>query len=104
MPVDSYKGTTTVREMYIALLKDDLDGMLRLLQAYLLTIPYCDNTDYEGHCQQLLYVMFSLMGRYVDMEVHTPTWRVDMVMRTDKVLYLFELKFNKSAEAAHEAD
>ena len=34
------------------------------------------------------------------MEVRTPTGRVDMVMRTDKALYLFELKLNQSAEAA----
>ena len=34
------------------------------------------------------------------MEVRTPTGRVDMVMRTDKALYLFELKINKSAAAA----
>ena len=34
------------------------------------------------------------------MQVRTPTGRVDMVMRTDKVLYVFELKINKSAAAA----
>ena len=34
------------------------------------------------------------------MEVRTPTGRVDMVMRTDKASYLFELKMNKSAAAA----
>ena len=98
--IDSYKGVTTVGEMYIALLNEDLDGMLRLLQSYLLTIPYCNDANSEGHYQQLLYVIFSLMGRYVDVEVHTATGRVDMVMRTDKNLYLFELKLNKSAEAA----
>ena len=31
--------------------------------------------------------------------MRTPTGRVDMVMRTDKALYLFELKINKSAAA-----
>ena len=98
--IDSYKGVTTVGEMYIALLNDDLDGMLSLLQSYLLTVPYCNDANSEGHYQQLLYVIFSLMGRYVDVEVHTATGRVDMVMRTDKNLYLFELKLNKSAEAA----
>ncbi|MGM9718048.1 MAG: PD-(D/E)XK nuclease domain-containing protein, partial [Prevotella sp.] len=30
------------------------------------------------------------------MEVHTPTGRVDIVMKTDKALYLFELKLNMS--------
>ena len=98
--IDSYKGVTTVGEMYIALLNDDLDGMLSLLQSYLLTVPYCNDANSEGHYQQLLYVIFSLMGRYVDVEVHTAKGRVDMVMRTDKSLYLFELKLNKSAEAA----
>ena len=98
--VDTYKGTTTVAEMYLALLEENLDEMLRLLQAYLLTIPQCDNTNYEGHYQQLLYVIFSLLGRYVDVEVRTATGRVDMVMRTAQKLYLFELKLNRSAEAA----
>ncbi len=98
--IDSYKGVSTVARMYSALYNEDLDGMLRLLQSYLLTIPYCNDSNSEGHYQQLLYVIFSLMGRYVDVEVHTATGRVDMVMRTDKSLYLFELKLNKSAEAA----
>ena len=98
--IDTYKGVTTVAEMYLALLNDDLNEMLRLLQAYLLTVPQCDNTNYEGHYQQLLYVIFSLLGRYVDVEVRTANGRVDMVMNSGKALYLFELKLNKSAEAA----
>ena len=96
----SYNGMTTVGLMYRALYEDNLDGMLRQLQSYLLTIPYCDNTNYEGHYQQLLYVIFTLLGRYVDVEVHTPTGRVDMVMNSGKAIYLFELKLDKSADAA----
>ena len=97
---DSYQGLTTVALMHRALHNDDLNEMLRLLQEYLLTIPQCDNTNYEGHYQQMLYVIFSLLGRYVDVEVRTPRGRVDMVMNSGKALYLFELKLNKSAEAA----
>ena len=93
-------GNTTIAKMYLALLNEDLDEMFRLLQAYLLTVPYCDNANSEGHYQQMLYIIFSLFGRYVEVEVHTPTGRVDIVMKTDKALYLFELKLNKSAEAA----
>ena len=94
------EGGTTIGYMYLALLKEDLDEMFSLLQAYLLTVPYCDNANSEGHYQQLLYVIFSLFGRYVDVEVHTPTGRVDIVMKTAKALYLFELKLNMSAQAA----
>ena len=94
------EGSAMVGDMYEALYYEDLDEMFSLLQAYLLTVPYCDNANSEGHYQQLLYVIFSLFGRYVDVEVHTPTGRVDIVMKTAKALYLFELKLNMSAQAA----
>ena len=94
------EGGTTIGHMYEALLNDDLDEMFRLLQAYLLTVPYCDNANSEGHYQQLLYVIFSLFGRYVEVEVRTPTGRVDIVMKTAKAVYVFELKLNMSAQAA----
>ena len=96
------EGSSMIGDMYAALYEDDLDEMFRLLQAYLLTVPYCDNANSEGHYQQLLYVIFSIFGRYVDVEVHTPTGRVDIVMKTTKALYLFELKLNMSAQAAIE--
>ena len=93
-------GQTAIAKMNRALRQDDLDGMLRLLQQFLLTIPQCDNTQYEGHYQQVLYIIFSLLGMYVDVEVRTATGRVDLVMRAYGKLYLFELKLNRSAEAA----
>ena len=93
-------GNTTIAKMYLSLYRDNLDEMFRLLQSYLLTVPYCNDANSEGHYQQMLYVIFSLFGRYVDVEVHTSTGRVDVVMKTNKALYLFELKMNKSAEAA----
>ena len=36
----------------------------------------------------------------MDVEVRTSNGRVDMVMNSGKALFLFELKLNKSAEAA----
>ena len=91
----------TVRNMARALDKEDLNLALQHLQTFLGTIPYCDNTNYEGHYKQMLFVIFTLLSAYmVDVEVRTPKGRVDMVLRTDTHLYLFELKLNKSAEAA----
>ena len=93
-------GLTTVALFYEALTKGDMDGALRLLQQFLLTVPYCDHTDYEGHYQQMFYVIFSLLGIYVDVEVRTPRGRVDVVLRTASTLYVMELKLNQGAEAA----
>ena len=80
--------------------RNDMDGALRLLQTFLSTVPYTDNTDYEGHYQQVLYIIFSLLGYYVDVEVHTPRGRVDIVMRTTHTLYIIEVKLDKSAGEA----
>lgn len=91
----------TIRNMARALNKEDLDLALQHLQTFLGTVPYCDNTDYEGHYQQMLFVIFSLLSAYMaDVEVRTPKGRVDMVLRSKTHLYLFELKLNKSANVA----
>lgn len=93
--------TNTARRIAQALDKRDMDGALRLLQTFLGTIPYCENTNYEGHYQQLLFVVFSLLTDFlVDVEVHTPNGRVDIVLLTRTDLYIIELKLNKTAQEA----
>ena len=105
--VPSYVQTSTLvvnntaRKMAQLIVNDDVDSALSLLQKFLQTVPYCDNASSEGHYQQVMFIVFSLLSNYIaDVEVRTPSGRVDMVMRTDKALYLFELKMNKSAAAA----
>ena len=93
-------GLTTVALMGMAIQKGDMGEALRLLQEFLLTVPYCDNTRYEGHYQQMLYVIFSLLGMYVDVEVRTPRGRVDIVLRTVNTLYIMELKLDAEAATA----
>ena len=95
-------GLTTVALLFEAISGERMDDALRLLQTFLSTIPQCDNTDYEGHYQSLLYTIFSLLGMYVDVEVRTPKGRVDMVMRTPTTLYVMELKLNRTADIALE--
>ena len=91
----------TARNIARYLTKDDIDGALSLLQTFLATVPYCNDTNTEGHYQQVLYIIFTLVSDYfADVEIHTPTGRVDIALQTKTTLYLFELKLNKSAEAA----
>ena len=97
---NTVKGTTTIAKMSALIRRNDMDGALGMLQAYLATVPYCDNAYSEGHFQQMMYVIFSILDNYVDVEVRTPRGRVDMVLRTATHLYLFELKLNKDAATA----
>ena len=97
---DTFDSLQLVVRFSRLLRADKMDEALRLMQTFLSTVPYTDNTHYEGHYQQVLYILFSLFGMYVDVEVRTPNGRVDVVMQTKNTLYLIELKLNKSAEAA----
>jgi len=91
----------TARRIAQALDNRDMEGALRLLQTFLGTVPYCNNTNYEGHYQQVLFIIFSLLTDYlVDVEVHTPHGRVDIVLLTDTDLYVIEIKLNQDAGAA----
>ena len=97
---NTVENSSALLAMAQCLYKDDMEGTLRHLQTFLSTIPYAENTDYEGHYQQVLYVIFSLLGRYTDIEVRTPRGRVDVVMRAPYSLYLIELKLGKDADTA----
>ncbi|MCD8302626.1 MAG: ATP-binding protein, partial [Prevotellaceae bacterium] len=90
-----------VSKLYKNIKYGKIDDALQLLQTFLSTVPYTENTNYEGHYQSLLYVIFSLLGFYdVDIEVRTATGRIDMVLQAGGVIYLFELKLKGSAEEA----
>ena len=95
------EGDVAIAQMSVLIRQGDMDGALRLLQEFLGMVPYCNNTNYEGHYQQVLFIIFTLLTHFVvDVEVHTPNGRVDVVMETEDTLYLIELKLNKSAQAA----
>ena len=95
------EGDVAIAQMSVLIRQGDMDGALHLLQEFLGTVPYCNNTNYEGHYQQVLFIIFTLLTHFVvDVEVHTPNGRVDVVMETEDILYLIELKLNKSAQAA----
>ena len=94
--------TTMVAYLSRDIRNDDMDSALRRLQTFLSTIPYCDNTRYEGHYQQMFYIIFSLLGSFVDVEVRTPRGRVDVVLRTKTTLYVMELKLDRTAGEAME--
>jgi len=66
---------------------------------FLSSIPKTDNIakDYEGHYQSLLFVIFSMLCQYVDIEVRTPKGRADVVMNAKNAVYVIELKLDKTA-------
>ena len=95
------KGGVAIAKMSLKIRRGDIDGALQLLQDFLYTVPYCDNTLYEGHYQQMLYVIFTLLTPFrIDVEQHTQRGRTDMVIETLDHIYIMELKFGHTAAEA----
>jgi len=89
-------------DMHRAFNRDDIDEVMEGLKKFFSAIPKPDNLSkyYEGHFQSLLFVAFSLMCQYVDVEVRTPQGRADLVMNARNKIYIIEVKIDKNADFA----
>ena len=95
------QGDVAIARMSVLIKRGQLDEGLRLLADFLETVPYCDNTHYEGHYQQMLYVIFALLTSYdIQVEQRTAKGRTDLTLETSGAIYVMELKFGKGAADA----
>ena len=68
------KGNTAIARMSVLVKRGRMDDALQLLADFLETVPYCNDTHYEGHYQQMMYVIFALLTNYdIRVEEHTAT-------------------------------
>ena len=56
----------------------------------------------EQHYQDIVFLIFKLLGFMTHVEYKTATGRIDLVIKTDHYIYVFEFKRNKSAKEALE--
>lgn len=82
------------------LLEDDIKAFLPYLQTFYDKFPYTIINNNERHYQAVMFTIFSMLGADVKVEEPTPDGRIDMVLKTDTAIYVFELKYNKSADVA----
>ena len=76
------------------------DAFLHRLQSFFADTPYELIRDQELHYQNVLYIVFRLIGFYVKAEYHTSQGRIDLVLQTDKYVYVMEFKLEGTAEEA----
>ena len=62
--------------------------------------PYELISEQERHYQNVLFIIFKLVGFYTEVEYHTSEGRVDLVLKTNDYIYIMEFKLNGSAEEA----
>ena len=84
--------------------KGDVNSFMERMQAIISSIPYDNFTDKnlklrEQNYQTAVYLVFALMGQFVQTEVHCSTGRIDCVVYTVDSIYLFEFKLSGNGTA-----
>ena len=62
--------------------------------------PYELVKDLENHYQNIVWVVFKMLGFYTQAEYHTSEGRIDLVIATRDYRYIMEFKLDGSAEEA----
>ena len=78
----------------------DAEGFMHRLESLFAGGDYQIMGNKEIYFQNVIYVLFQLMGLYVGVERHTANGRMDIVMQTSDFVYIFELKIDQTADAA----
>ena len=78
----------------------DAEHFMELLQSFMAGIPYELLPNLEVHFQNVIYIIVKLMGLYVQAEYRTSYGRIDLLIATEKYIYVIELKLDGSAEEA----
>ena len=88
--------------LYRHLERNDFDGLRELFHAFFAGIPYewYTNNDiarYEGYYASVFYAYFAATGLDVTVEDHASHGRLDMAVRFNRNVYLFEFKVVEQA-------
>ena len=96
----SANNATIIGSFVKSLERGDVERFMELLQSFMADIPYELVRNLEVHYQNAIYIITKLMGLYVQAEYHTSRGRIDLLVGTDKYVYIIELKLDGSAEEA----
>jgi len=78
----------------------DVHSFMERMKSFFADIPYELNTKTERHYQVIFYLVFKLMGQYVDAEVRSAKGRADAVVKTKDRIYVFEFKLEGTVDEA----
>ena len=94
------KGEFTIMRFVKELESGDVDAFLNRLRAFFAGIPYELNDKTERHYQTIFYLVFRLLGQYIDVEERSAKGRADAVVKTKDYIYVFEFKLDGTVDEA----
>ena len=77
------------------------DSLRDRFTALFARLPYPeDERVVEQNFQNVIYIVFMLLGQFTMTEIHSAKGRADCIVETDNYVYIFEFKRDKSADEA----
>jgi hypothetical protein len=95
-------GKFSIVDFLRQLMNNDIEGFMTSLKAFFSEIPYDaieQKNRNEQYYQHVFYLLFTLMGQFVQTEVKNNKGRADAVVKTADTVYVFEFKMDDNATA-----
>ena len=100
VPGEQTSGITLISKISRALRGGKPDEMMRLLEGMFARANYQIQGDAEKDFQYAMYIIFELLGEYVQTERQTSNGRIDILLQTKDYVYVMELKVDGTADEA----
>jgi hypothetical protein len=84
--------------------KRDIEAFMVRLRSLIASMPYGVKSETESWFQTVAYLLFVLLGQYVQAEAHSHKGRADAVVITDDSVYVFEFKVSDGETGKTAAD
>jgi hypothetical protein len=98
--VERDRGGFHIAKFYKELKAGQVEAFMERLQCFFADFPYELNAKTERHYQVVIYLVFKLLGQFVQSEYRSAKGRADCVVWTPDRIYVFEFKLNGTAEEA----
>lgn len=86
-----------INEFVKDLRRGNPEGFMKRLQTFFASIPYDMEMNDERNFHNAIYVFIAMLGLRAEAEEKTSDGRMDITVKTDKYIYIIELKYDSSA-------
>ena len=98
--VNKVKSPFEIQKFVREVRSGDYDSFFRRLQSFFADTTYEVIREQELHYENVLFIVFKLIGFYTQVKYHTSKGRIDLVLQTHKFIYVMEFKLDGTAEEA----
>ena len=99
-PIKAGVDDTLVYKLRMSLVSGDADGFMKQLHSLFARTPYQIQSDCEKDFQYAMFIIVQLLGIDIQAEYQTSDGRIDLLVRTDKFIYIIEIKLDGTADEA----